>query len=126
MIDTLLERSEAMTSPFAALILVQMGGAVARVGDDATALGGRDAPFAVHLNTIWEGDESDEANISWTRASTEALSPWISSGMALNFYTEVGQAEVADSFGSRLERLREVKRKYDPRNLFRRNQNITP
>jgi FAD/FMN-containing dehydrogenase len=46
--------------------------------------------------------------------------------MALNFYTEIGEAEIADSFGSRLERLREVKRKYDPGNLFRRNQNIAP
>jgi hypothetical protein len=75
---------------------------------------------------MWEGEDGDEANIAFTRSGTEALAPWISPGMALNFYTEIGEAEIADSFGSRLERLREVKRKYDPGNLFRRNQNIAP
>ena len=46
--------------------------------------------------------------------------------MALNFYTEVGEDEIADSFGARLERLRTVKQQYDPGNLFRLNQNIKP
>jgi len=126
MIEKLIELAEEMVSPFAALIAVNMAGAIARVSDDATALGARDAPFAVHLNTIWEGEDGDDANIAWTRGATEALAPWIRSGMALNFYTEIGEAEIADSFGARLERLREVKRKYDPGNLFRRNQNIAP
>ena len=126
MMDKMLELSETMPSPFSALIVLHMAGAIARVSDDATALGGRAAPFSVHLNTMWEGADGDDANIAWTRGATEAFSPWISSGMALNFYTEVGQADVADSFGARLERLRTVKRRYDPGNLFRLNQNITP
>ena len=66
------------------------------------------------------------ANIAWTRGATEAFTPWISSGMALNFYTEVGDDEIADSFGARLARLKTVKQKYDPGNLFRLNQNIKP
>jgi FAD/FMN-containing dehydrogenase len=126
MIDKLLELAETIPSPFTAMIIVNLAGAVARVSDDATALGGRSAPFAVHFNGMWEGEDGDEANIAFTRSGTDALSPWITSGMALNFYTEVGDAEIADSFGARLERLRDVKRKYDPNNLFRRNQNITP
>jgi len=46
--------------------------------------------------------------------------------MALNFYTEVGEDEIADSFGARLARLKTLKQKYDPGNLFRLNQNIKP
>ena len=126
MIDKLLELSETMPSPFSAMLVVNMAGAIARVDDDATALGGRAAPFSVHLNTMWEGSDGDDANISWTRGATDTLKPWISPGMALNFWTEVGEGEVTDSFGGRLTRLRSVKQAYDPGNLFRLNQNIRP
>ena len=115
-----------MPSPFSAMLVLNMAGAIARVGDDATALGGRSAPFSVHLNTMWEGADNDEPNIAWTRSTSEAVSPWVTSGMALNFYTEVGKDEIADSFGARLARLRTVKKQYDPGNLFRLNQNIEP
>jgi FAD/FMN-containing dehydrogenase len=125
-VDVLLERAEAIPSPFTAFIVVGMGGAVARVGDDDTAIGGRQAPFSVHINTMWEGEENDEANIGWARQTTETLAPWISPGAPLNFYTEVGEGEIEDSFGSRLARLRRLKRTYDPGNLFRLNQNIAP
>jgi len=125
-VDTILELGESIASPFAALLVLNLGGAVSRVSEDATAIGGRAAPFAVHLNTMWEGEEHDDENIAWTRAATDALSPWISPGMALNFYTEVGEGEIRDSFGARLDRLRKVKQMYDASNLFRLNQNITP
>jgi FAD/FMN-containing dehydrogenase len=46
--------------------------------------------------------------------------------MPLNFYTEIGDAELADSYGSKLERLAKLKAQYDPTNLFRMNQNILP
>jgi hypothetical protein len=46
--------------------------------------------------------------------------------MALNFYTEVGDDEIVDSFGGRLSRLKTLKQKYDPGNMFRLNQNIKP
>ena len=75
---------------------------------------------------MWEGADGDDANIAWTRGATTAFSPGISSGMALNFYTEVGEDEIADSFGARLARLKTLKQKYDPGNLFRLNQNIKP
>ena len=76
------------------------------VGEDDTALGGRQAPFSLHLNTMWEGaDERRCEHRVDARLATEAFSPWISPGMALNFYTEVGDDEIADSFGARLERL---------------------
>jgi FAD/FMN-containing dehydrogenase len=126
LVDTVLERAEQLPSPFSALLVLNMAGAIARVGNDDTALGGRAAPFSIHLNSMWEGAENDEANIDWTRGTTDAVSRWITSGMALNFFTEVGRDEIADSFGQRLERLRTLKQKYDPENLFRLNQNVEP
>lgn len=125
-VDTMLELSESTPSPFSTLLAVNMAGAIARVDDDATALGDRKAPFSVHLNTMWEGADGDDANVAWTRGATEALSPWVSPGMGLNFYTEIGRQEIEDTFGPRLDRLRRVKRAYDPDNLFRLNQNIEP
>jgi hypothetical protein len=115
-----------MPSPFSAMLVVNMAGQIAKVGEDETALGGRAAPFSVHLNTMWEGADGDDANIAWTRGATTAFSPWISPGMALNFYTEVGEDEITDSFGARLQRLKTLKQKYDPGNVFRLNQNIKP
>jgi FAD/FMN-containing dehydrogenase len=126
LVDKLIERADTMPSPFSALLVLNAAGAIARVDDDATALGGRSAPFSVHLNTMWEGADNDEPNIAWTRSTSEAVSPWVTSGMALNFYTEVGKDEIADSFGARLARLRTIKKQYDPGNLFRLNQNIEP
>ena len=125
LIDTFVDRAEAIPSPFTAFILVRMGGAVASAGEDATALSGRAAPFNIHLNAAWEGD-ADTENIEWVRDTTEALESHIVSGMPLNFYTEIGDAEVADSYGQKLQRLQALKARYDPANLFRLNQNITP
>jgi FAD/FMN-containing dehydrogenase len=120
------ERAAAIPSPFTAFIILHMGGAVADIGEDDTALSGRKAPFNIHLNAMWEGADGDEANIAWVRGTSDALAPHVVAGSALNFYTEIGEAELQASYGAKLERLRALKRRYDPANLFRLNQNIDP
>jgi FAD/FMN-containing dehydrogenase len=125
-IDTFLERAESIPSPFTALLMARMGGAVERVGEDDTALSGRSAPFNIHLNGMWGSAEEDEENIAWVRETTNILQPHIDPGMALNFYTEIGDAELEASYGEKLKRLRKLKDRYDPTNLFRLNQNIVP
>ena len=123
----MLELADAITSPFAALLLLNLGGAISRVSDDATALGGRAAPFAFHLNTMWEGEEHDDAEHRVDARRDRRRCPRGSHpGWALNFYTEIGEDEIRDTFGSRLDRLRKTKQMYDPTNLFRLNQNIAP
>jgi FAD/FMN-containing dehydrogenase len=124
-IDLFVEQAEAIPSPFTALIMLGMGGAVSRVGENDTALSGRNVPFNLHLNCMWEGD-ADEENIAWVRETTTAFQPHTVSGMALNFITEISNADLEDSFGGKLTRLRKLKTTYDPTNLFRMNQNITP
>jgi len=60
------------------------------------------------------------------RETTKAFEPHIVPGMALNFTTEITDADIEDSYGAKLTRLRKLKSTYDPTNLFRLNQNIPP
>src|SRR5579885_931318 len=124
-IDLFAARADAIPSPFTAFIIMNGGGAIGRVGENDTALGGRSNPFNVHANGMWEGD-ADEENIAWVRETTAAFAPHVAPGMALNFMTEIGDAELQESWGPKLQRLRELKAKYDPENLFRLNQNVLP
>ena len=126
MIDLFVERAAAIPSPLTAFIFLGMGGAVSRVGENDTALSGRNVPFNMHLNGIWESGDDDEANIAWVRETTKAFEPHIVPGMALNFTTEITDADIEDSYGQKLTRLRKLKSTYDPTNLFRLNQNIPP
>ena len=96
------------------------------MGENDTALSGRNVPFNMHLNGIWESGGDDEANIAWVRETTKAFEPHIVPGMALNFTTEITDADIEDSYGQKLTRLRKLKSTYDPTNLFRLNQNIPP
>jgi FAD/FMN-containing dehydrogenase len=125
-IDTFIDRANAAPSPFTASILIGLGGAIGRMGEDDSALGGRSAPFAVHLNCMWEGAEHSEENIAWVRGTSDALGPHIAPGIGLNFATQIDDAALAEGFGERIERLRALKDRYDPTNLFRLNQNIAP
>jgi FAD/FMN-containing dehydrogenase len=125
-IDLFVERAAEIPSPLTAFVLLGMGGAVSRVGENDTALSGRNAPFNVHLNGIWESADDDEANIAWVRETTTAFEPHTMPGMALNFTTEITDADIEDSYGDKLKRLRKLKSTYDPTNLFRLNQNIPP
>jgi FAD/FMN-containing dehydrogenase len=124
-VDLFVEQAEAIPSPFTAMLMTNQGGAVSRVGEDDTALSGRSAPFNVHLNCMWEGD-ADEENIAWVKDTTTAFQPHSIPGMALNFATEITDADLEDSYGGKLMRLRKLKSTYDPTNLFRLNQNIPP
>ena len=105
-----------------------MGGAVSRVGADATAYGDRSAPFLLVFNTAWEDAKDDEKNIKWTRESLESMKQYSSGSMYLNFpgQYEEGDQLMKEAFGANYARLVELKDKYDPTNLFRLNQNIKP
>jgi len=126
-IDTFIETGTSAPSPFSATLLVNAGGAIARVGEDETAVSGRSAPFSLHVNGMWEDPEATEENIAWVRRASSALAPHIAPGISLNFATEVGEADLRESFGAaKIARLRALKDRYDPGNLFRLNQNIKP
>lgn len=127
-IEALVGLATHPVSPLAQVTVVPGGGAVARVPDDATAFGQRSAPWNVHLLSMWPPDPAlDEVNIAHTRAMAEAIKPWTTGQVYLNFIGDEGITRVEAAYGpERYQRLREIKRTWDPQNVFCHNQNIVP
>ena len=126
-IDTIVVHAGRFASPFAQLVIQPMGGAVSRVGEDETAIGGRDAACAVHGISMWENPAESETHIAWAREFMQAMEPFTIPGVSLNFTSDQTEDKVKASFGpEKYERLVALKDKYDPTNLFRLNQNIKP
>jgi FAD/FMN-containing dehydrogenase len=125
-IDTLVEKASAFTSPKSYCIVFQLGGALARVGEDATAFSQRGAAHNVNINAVWTEDDTDaERHIAWAQDFFDAMQPHAGGRVYLNFLGEEGGNRVRQAYGARnYERLVELKRVFDPSNLFRLNQNI--
>ena len=106
--------------------LYPIDGAVHDVPPDATAFGHRDANFAPVIAGMWPDPADNERNIQWVKDYYAAIAPHSEPGGYVNFASPDDQAKVADNYGANYPRLQEVKRRYDPDNLFRLNQNIRP
>ncbi len=126
-VDVLVAHATAPVSPLAQVILIPGGGAVARVDDDAMAFGQRSAPWNIHFLSMWSDPADDDRNIAYTKAIAAAMNPWTTGRAYLNFIGDEGSSRVEAAFGpEKYGRLVEIKRKWDPDNLFRLNQNIPP
>ena len=125
-IDVVAEYGSRIASPVSSLALWQMGGAVERIGDDETAFHGRQAGFTFNINgNAMTADGFDEER-AWARDYWSALGPHHTS-VYVNFLMEEGEERVRQAYGAvKYDRLKALKRKYDPENLFRMNQNIRP
>jgi FAD/FMN-containing dehydrogenase len=125
-IDITMERSLQISSPLTSFPIWQMGGAVARVGDDETAFNGRTAAFTYNIGASTETAESFDEEREWVRSFWDALAPW-HEGVYVNFLGDEGADRVRQSYGpEKYDRLQALKRTYDPDNFFRINQNIEP
>jgi FAD/FMN-containing dehydrogenase len=109
-----------------ATILFPIDGACHRVASDATAFARRSDRFATGLGPSWRAAADDEANLDWGRRYYEALRPHSDEGGYVNFMSGDDQHRVRANYGASYERLVAVKRRYDPDNLFRINQNVVP
>jgi FAD/FMN-containing dehydrogenase len=112
-------------APMTFLVLFQHGGAVSRVADDATAFSHRDATFMIHPIGCWQNPADDERHLAWVNTVTEAMQPFATGGVYLNFMADEDRVPAGYGAG-KYERLVELKRKHDPDNVFRFNQNIAP
>lgn len=101
-------------------------GAFNRVAQNATAYGYRDTKFVLNVHGRWEDSVEDERCVSWARDFFKASTPFASAGVYVNFMTEEETDRIPSAYGSNYERLLQVKRKYDPDNIFHFNQNIKP
>lgn len=126
-IETICEHHLAVPSPMSQIILIPGGGALTRIPDDRTALTQRQAPFNIHILSMWENETDDPANITWTRRLAADLRPYATGRVYLNFIGDEGEDRVRSAFGPQAyTRLQALKDRYDPHNLFRLNQNIKP
>jgi FAD/FMN-containing dehydrogenase len=106
--------------------LYPINGACHRVGPESTAFAYRDATFATVIAGMWPDAKDDEANTAWVRDYYEATAPHSEEGGYINFMADDDQARIRANYRGNYDRLAETKRRYDPANLFRHNQNIVP
>ncbi|TMB86587.1 MAG: hypothetical protein E6J37_12495 [Chloroflexi bacterium] len=105
----------------------EQGGAFGRVPEDAMAFTGRAAHWWVGFEAMWEGIALDESHKGWARNAIASVKPFTSVGQYVNDAVESDVGSVRAIYGdAKYERLVELKRSYDPDNVFRLNQNIRP
>jgi hypothetical protein len=106
--------------------LYPINGACHDVAPDGTAFGHRDANFSMVIVAGWDDPSADAANVGWVRDYSTAIAPQSQEGGYVNFLDADDQNRVKANYGASYQRLVEVKRKYDPDNVFHVNQNIVP
>jgi hypothetical protein len=127
-IDIMVARFKKVTSPFSAMIFQQLGNAANRVGSSETPFGYRDALYSWEVFSAWEDPGESEIHVRWARESSEAMLPF-TQGFYVNHVgteAEEGTDLIRSAYGANYPRLAALKKRYDPSNLFRHNQNIKP
>jgi FAD/FMN-containing dehydrogenase len=128
LIDELLRRIVALGRLPGLVLLESLHGAPKDADPTSAAVGFRDAAFNVSVMAAWKDPALDDEQIAWARETAAALEPWSMSGGYVNYMQADEPIErVRGAFGDQaFDRLRELKRRYDPDNVLRRNQNIPP
>ena len=125
-IEVLTDHLATITSPLSDFKIAYLGGAAARLSDDC-ALSHRNLPFLLNINTRWPLGTASAAHIAWTRSLFEGMKPFSEGKVYVNFLMDEGQDRVRAAYGpEKYERLVAIKRRYDPYNVFRLNQNVKP
>ena len=125
--EKLIEHAAKIPSPHSAVILFQLEGALNRLKEDHSPVGNRDARFVLNLAGSWEQAEDDKVNIEWAREAWTDMKRFSTGGTYINFLTEdEGPDRIEAALSNGLQRLAEVKAKWDPGNVFRTNRNIKP
>ena len=125
-IDVLLDQFSRVTSPFAQVITARMGGAIARVPDDATAYGHRRAQRLLWIANLWDGGDP-APHVAWVRELSEAVAPYRSGAVYVNALDDERPERVRAAYTPEAwRRLVALKDRWDPENVFRLNQNVPP
>jgi FAD/FMN-containing dehydrogenase len=125
-IDALIAHARRIPDPQTEIALAFLGEGVTKVSKEATAYTHRDAAFVMNVHTRWDNPANDAKCVSWARELFQAAAPFATGGAYVNFMTQEEQERVRSAYGSNYDRLAVLKKKYDPDNLFRLNQNIQP
>ena len=125
-VDVHMSFAQTLPSPESATLIFPIDGMCHRVGPHETAFSYRDASYSVGLGATWRDPEDDDANIEWTRAYHTALRQFAMDGGYVNFSSDDDAAQVRANYRGNYNRLARIKDEFDPGNLFRLNQNISP
>ena len=125
-IDIAVDHALRISSPRTSFPIFQLGGSVARVGEDETAFNGRKSGHTFNIGGITETEEGFDAEREWAHGLWSALEPHQTS-VYVNFLSDEGEERIRKAYGpEKYDRLKALKRRYDPDNFFRLNQNISP
>lgn len=127
-IQAIIKHNESRPGALSTVDIWHMGGAVRGADEEESAFGGRQAPYLLGVEANWEEEAKDEANVAWTRDVVAEMQRFSGGAEYLNFpgFQEGGEETMRATFGEKYERLAALKKKYDPENLFRLNQNVKP
>jgi FAD/FMN-containing dehydrogenase len=126
MVDDMIAWAERKPTPLSLTHLNHFGGAMSRVANDATPFAHRDAMFAFSQDAFWDGPDATALNVKWVKDYWQAMRTHSPRGAYVNFMADEGEDRLRESYRGNYDRLLQIKRKYDPANLFRLNQNIKP
>jgi hypothetical protein len=125
-IDLIIDAASRLPSPQSEIFVGTIGGQTRRVAPDAMAYSSRDAAYVLNVHGRWTSPAEDAPGMAWARDFFARSRPFASGGAYINFLTEEEAERVAFAYGHTYARLRELKKRYDPTNFFRMNQNIPP
>lgn len=125
-IDTLIQHTAALPSPECEIFIGLLGGKINRSAPDAIAYPHREAVYVLNVHTRWTEASDDQRCVGWARQLFAATAPYATGSVYINFLTDDEGSRIADAYGANYARLKAIKGKYDPDNLFKQNQNIPP
>ena len=125
-LDSIIEFAGKLPSPQCEIFIGLIAGASNRIAPDAMAYGHRDAKFVLNVHGRWDEAKDDPKCIGWAREFFKASAPYASAGAYVNFMTAEESDRVAAAYGANYDRLVQIKKRYDPDNIFHLNQNIKP
>ncbi len=125
-IKVIVDAAGTLPSPECEVFIGHVGGAMTRVPPNATAWPNRDAHFIMNVHTRWRDKADDSACVAWARRFFDTAAPFAMGSVYVNFMPEDENDRIEKAYGANYRRLAEIKRRYDPDNLFRVNQNIGP
>jgi FAD/FMN-containing dehydrogenase len=127
LIDTVVERFASVPSTMSSMLFEHFHGAVTRIGATDTAVPHREVGFNLVFPSIWQDPAQTDANITWSRDTYAAIRPHLAARRWLNYLGDDQRDDaIRAAYGPNYDRLREVKRRYDPDNIFHNNHNIVP
>ena len=125
-LDLMIQYAGKLPSPQCEIFIACLEGKINSISEDAMAYSSRDVKFILNVHGRWDDAKQDKECIDWSKEFFDATLKFASSGAYVNFMTEEEQERVAKAYGPSYDKLVQIKKKYDPDNLLRHNQNIKP